>query len=123
MSMHSVLNNVETYPERRHMETSTGMNGGTRKRRTPIGRKNEDKQEQVIEFDEIKSSLSELVGLYQAAEESNTTFSDAIKETAERSGILAGTLRKFVVAKAGEQFEERKRACQQLSLLFESISD
>jgi hypothetical protein len=103
------------------MEAEIGTNGSERKRRLAVGRKDADKQEQIIELDEIKSSVPELVLLYKAAEDSANALSDSIKHVAERGGVLAATLRKFVAAAAVDRFDEKKRQCEQLSLLFENI--
>lgn len=103
------------------MDAEVGTNGGTRKRRLAVGRIDPDKQEQVINLDDIKARIPELVRLYKITQESGDDLSEAIKNIAEDTGILAATLRKFVAAAAGEKFEEKKRQCEQLSLLFENI--
>lgn len=98
-------------------ETETGGKRGTR------GRKDNDGQEATIKTKVIKDKMDELLTLQTKAENASARFSDAIKAVAESSGINAGALRKFVTARAGEKFEERKRDCEQLSLLFEEIGE
>lgn len=98
--------------------------GGKRGRRfTGPGRKDEHHQEKVIDLSLVSDSIDELVRLYKSAAEVAEDYSTAIKETAEKAGINAGALRKFVTAKAGEKYEERKRDCEQLSLLFEEVGE
>lgn len=87
------------------------------------GRKGPDHQEATIKTKVIKDRLDELLTLQTKAENASNRFSDAIKATAEASGINAGALRKFVNARAGEKFDERKRDCEQLSLLFEEVGE
>jgi hypothetical protein len=55
--------------------------------------------------------------------DSNAAFSDAIKVTAEKGGVQAAVLRKFVKATAGDQREEKKRENEQLCLLFDEVSE
>lgn len=86
-----------------------------------VGRIGPDHQEQIIDLKEIKDKIEYLVTLKLAADNASKDFSEAIKETAEHSGILASSLRKFVVARAGEKFAEKARECEQLSLLFEDV--
>lgn len=85
------------------------------------GRKGKDKQEAVIEAAVLKKKLPELVKLKKAADEASADLNDAIKKAAEQSGLLATVVRKVVVASAGENFEEKKREAEQLSLAFEEV--
>ncbi len=102
------------------MEASetTKVNG---KAKSARGRKDADKQEAVIKTKIVKDRVEELVNLKRAADEAGVQFNDAIKAAAEKSGLLAATVRKFVVARAGENFEEEARKVEQLSLIFEEI--
>jgi hypothetical protein len=92
-----------------------------RGRKPKLGRVDHDGQEASIKLDAIREGVDNLVSLYRAAEEAGTDLSEAIKAVAEKSGLLATVVRKFIAAKAGEQYEERKRQCEQLSLVFEEV--
>lgn len=85
------------------------------------GRKGKDKQEAVIEIGKLRQKLPELVKLKKTADEASANLNDAIKSAAEKSGLLASVVRKVVVASAGENFEEKKREAEQLSLAFEEV--
>lgn len=85
------------------------------------GRKGKDKQEAVIEIAKLRQKLPELVKLKKAADEASANLNDGIKAAAEKSGLLASVVRKVVVASAGENFEEKKREAEQLSLAFEEV--
>jgi len=90
--------------------------------RTRKARGREDRgQEAVIKLDPIKSQVDELVQLHRKAAEANDQYGEAIKATAEKSGLLASVVRKFVAARAGEKFTEEKKKAEQLSLLFEDV--
>lgn len=93
----------------------------TRGARKPKGRKNADKQEAIISMLPVKESIEELVALHIKAGEASDKFSEAVKATAEKAGLLASVVRKFVQARAGEKFEEKKTECDQLSLVFEEV--
>jgi len=99
------------------METTAGTNGS----KSPRGRKDADKQEQVIKTKIIKDGIDKLVALKKAADDAATDFNDAVKAAAEKSGLLATTVKKFVVARAGENFEEAQRKVEQLALVFEEV--
>ena len=94
-------------------------NGGKRKAK---GRKDEDKQEVVIKTEALAVKADELVRLYKAQENAAKDFGDAIKATAETAGLHAKNVRSFVIAKAGEKFEEKKAQVEQLALIFEEVS-
>lgn len=96
---------------------------GTTGRRGARGRKDADKQEQVIKTKIVKDRITELVQLKNNADSAANDFNDAVKKAAEDSGLLAATVRKFVVARAGEKFAEELRKCEQLNLLFEEVGE
>lgn len=90
--------------------------------RLPRGRVDSDQQEAIVKLEPVKERLEELEHLYSEALEAKESFSDAIKATAEESGLLAKVLRKFVVARVREQLDEKERECEQLTFLFEEFS-
>ncbi len=87
----------------------------------PRGRKNADKQEAIIDNSIIKARIEEMVKLKKASDTASDEFSEAIKFVAESAGLNASAVRKFVLARAGEHFEDKKKECEQLSLLFEEV--
>lgn len=92
-------------------------------RTSPRGRKAQDGQEATISLRPIKDGIEELITLYTQQQESAARCSDAIKAAAEKSGLLANVVRKFVKARAGEKFEEAKRTVEQLSLVFDEVGE
>jgi|GEM_PF-6786473 len=95
-------------------------------RRQTRGRreKTADHQEAVIRLEELNPlAITTLVADYRSAKEAATVFADGIRAQAEKAGIQAPVLRKFVVARAGENFADKKRDAQQLSLLFEELGE
>jgi hypothetical protein len=101
-------------------QVGAGANG---KGKGARGRIDKDKQEQVLEHPVIKKKIGELVKLKKAADDASQEFNDAIKAAAEASGFLASTVRSFATARAGENFEDAKRKCEQLSILFEEVGE
>ena len=99
------------------METATNTNG----KRKAKGRKDEEKQEAVIKTEALAVKADELVRLYKAQEEAATDFADAVKAAAESSGLHAKNVRSFIIAKAGDKFEEKKQQVEQLALIFEEV--
>src|SRR5262245_11296374 len=87
------------------------------------GRKDGDGQEAVMKAKPVKDKIAHLVKLYQAHEESGTDLSEAIKAVAEKAGVNAKALRKFVSARAGEDYEEAHRNVLQMQFLFDKVGE
>jgi hypothetical protein len=85
------------------------------------GRKDKEGQESVIQMQPVKDNLQNLVDLWNKAKESNARLNDAVKATAEKSGLLASVVRRLVNAKAGEKYDEEANKVQQLALVFEEV--
>jgi hypothetical protein len=85
------------------------------------GRKDAEKQTMVITMEPVKDRIEDLILLLASADEASAKFDDAIKATAEKAGLLAAVVRKFVKARAGEKFEEEQQKVEQLSLIFEEV--
>ena len=85
------------------------------------GRKDHEQQEAVIKLAPIRERLHELEQLYREGVEASEAFADAVKETAEASGLLAKVVRKFVTARCRDEIDERKRENEQLTFLFDDI--
>ena len=86
-------------------------------------RKDADKQEAVITMKPVKDKIDDLIALYVKAGKASDKLNDAIKAVAEKAGLLASVVRKFVTARAGEKFQEEARKVEQLSLIFEEIGE
>lgn len=100
---------------------STGEGAGIKGKKGPKGRTDRSGQEAVIELSAIRDNVQTLVDLYKIHEESGKDLNEGIKATAEKSGLLASAVRKFVVARAGERFAEKAREVGQLALVFEEV--
>jgi hypothetical protein len=87
----------------------------------PRGRIDHDQQDAVIKLEPVREKVEHLEMLYGVAVAAKDHFADAVKTVAEESGLLAAVVRKFVVARASEKFDEKKRQCEQLSLVFEEV--
>lgn len=104
------------------MHTQTGQANVTelaKRRKSGLGRKDSDGQEAVIKLDKVKEKIDHLIKLHKTAADASDALNDGIKAVAEKSGLLASVVRKYVVAKAGDKFEEKAREVEQLSLLFD----
>lgn len=89
--------------------------------RSARGRQDRSGQEKVIDKTALVEKLPHLVKLHTTAKEAGKDLSDGIKKVAEKSGLLASVVRKIVVAKAGESFEEKKKEAEQLALMFDEV--
>jgi hypothetical protein len=71
----------------------------------------------------IADRIDQLVSLHIAAQTAGTEAKEAITKAAEDSGYNASTVRKLVLARAGEKFEEVKRLVAQQMELFEEVGE
>ena len=93
-----------------------------RAQRGARGRQDRSGQEKVIDKTKLMDRLPHLVKLHAAAKDAGKDLSDGIKKVAEQSGLLASVVRKIVVAKSGENFEEKKKEAEQLALMFDEVA-
>jgi hypothetical protein len=98
------------------MEMQTATDTG--KARAPRGRKDRDKQEAVIEAAVVHEKILYLENLCRASISAADEFNDSIKAVAEKSGLMASVVRKYVVARVSDKVEDKRRESEQLSLLF-----
>lgn len=96
--------------------------GGRRAAGRSTGRKDGEKVAAVHKPKVVADRLDELVKLHREAREAAEAASDAITKAAEDSGYLASTVKKLVVAKSGEKYEEKKREVAQQHELFEEVA-
>ena len=94
----------------------------TKKGKDVRGRKDQG-QESVKRPKVIAEAIEELVELHIKAGAAADRLADAVKATAQKSGFLASVVRSFVVARAGEKFEEAKTKAGQLNLIFEKVGE
>lgn len=102
------------------MQTATG-DVGARGLQNARGRKDQG-QEAVIKLESVNTRIDDLVELYKKAEEAAQVFKDAIKKTAEESGLLAASVSTFIKARASDEeaFEQKKTKVMQMALIFEN---
>jgi len=92
-------------------------------RKRSTGRKDAEKQPAVERPEALVKRLDELITLYRRQVTASEEFGDAVRATAEESGMLASNVRRFVLARAGERFVEKAREVAQLALIFEEIGE
>jgi len=102
-------------------QTEAGKGGKGNKRTT--GRKDANRQPAVMQPKIIVDRIDELVELYDKAKSAAEKSNDAIAKAAEDSGFLAAAVRKLVVAKASDKYEETKRLVEQQGDLFDEVGE
>ena len=85
------------------------------------GRKDKDGQESVIKMQELEKRIGELEELHNLKTAARDRYNDGVKAAAEKCGMLASVVNKFVNARVGESFEDDKRKVEQLQLCFDEI--
>lgn len=91
--------------------------------RKPKGRKDPERQEAVLRHEVIEKRIEELTKLHHRIKDAQEAFSEAIKRAATDSGFNASVVRRFVAARASEEYEKRRRDSAQLELLFEEMGE
>lgn len=104
-------------------QIGTGTGKGANGKAKGKGRMDADKQPAVKQPDVIAKCIDKLVRLHVAAKEATEEANEAITKAAEDSGYLAVAVRKLVVARAGDNFEEAKRKVEQQMELFEEVGE
>ena len=69
----------------------------------------------------MSDKLDHLLKLHGAKEEAKEDFSKAVKSVAEEAGVHASVLKRFIVARWGDDFEKARARSAQLEMLFEEI--
>jgi len=103
------------------MDAATATEDAIGKAKGARGRKDKQGQEVVIKMKELEDRIVDLVDLYNKAGQASDKLNDAVKGAAEKCGLQASIVKKFVVARAGENFQEKRRDAEQLLLCFEEI--
>ncbi len=86
--------------------------------------KTSDHQEAIIKLDELHPlAIETMIADFKHAQDAATVLGESIKAWAEKAGIQSSVLRKFIAARAGGNFPDKKRDAMQLSLLFEEIGE
>lgn len=92
-------------------------------RRGAKGRVGEEKTPAAKQPKVVAERIDELVRLHNAAKSAQEASQEAIAKAAEDSGYLASAVKKLVVARAGEKFEETKRNVEQQMELFDEVGE
>jgi ABC-type uncharacterized transport system substrate-binding protein len=101
------------------MHTQPNTDNVTQLKKSKVtGRKDKQNQEAVIKLSEVHDKIDNLIALHKTASEASACLNEGIKKIAEKSGLLASVVRKYVIARAGENFEEEQRKVEQLNLIF-----
>lgn len=83
------------------------------------GRKDKEKQEKVVTLEPLRERLTNLITLHAQTRTASAEYSEAIKATAEATGLMASVVRSYVTAKAApDGLKDAKRKAEQLALVF-----
>lgn len=87
------------------------------------GRKDGEGQPAVINLEVLTTRVPDLCHLKSIADAASDAYGEAVKKTAEQSGLLAAVVRRFVNARYGEKYEQEKTKAEQLVLCFAEIGE
>lgn len=97
----------------------TGVGSGGVSKSGAKGRKDADKQEAVIKMESLVTNVDHLTVLYREMETAKVDFAEGVKAVAEAAGLHAKNVRSYIIARAGDRFDDKKAQICQLSLIFE----
>ena len=86
-------------------------------------RQDKNGDEKVITLQDLRDALPNLTQLKTNADAANVELKDAIKATAEKSGLLAVAVRALVNARAKGNVNDKARQAEQMSLVFGEIGE
>ena len=75
----------------------------------------------LVKMRELASRIEELEMLLLRLQDAKTTYNNAVNSAAEKSGVHASVINKFIKARAGDWFREEKTKAEQLQLCFEEL--
>jgi hypothetical protein len=78
-------------------------------------------QRKNIDLGVMQDELDDLLELHQQSKKARSLLADALAMVADRSGLTPAVVRRYIAARASENFEMRKLEHAQLSLLFEEV--
>lgn len=91
--------------------------GKTETSRRGRGKKDKGGQERVVQLEFLVTAQNDLGVLYAQLKEKREAFNAAVKKAAEKCGLNAANVRAFVVAKAGDLYEDELRKAEQKAML------
>lgn len=87
------------------------------------GRKDSTGTEGVIKTTPLKKNLKDACTLAIKKQEAAQKFNDKIKAIAEQTSMQSSVVRKAVMAKVGDKFEDLERDTEQMTLALEAVKD
>ena len=93
--------------------------GGARRRKGKTGRVDPEGQEAVIDVTGYAESVPKAVKILKEIADLKTDYNEMVKDNAKKFGVKAAPLNRSYKARASDDFEEKKRQHEQLSLLFD----
>lgn len=89
----------------------------------PGGRKDGDGTPAVIKTKPLKDGWPHLLQLYEKASDVSTDFNEAVKKIAEQCGLKSSVVKRWIRAKHNDRIAETKNEIDQLSIVFEEVTD
>lgn len=81
------------------------------------GKKDKSGQERVVQLEFLVTAQDNLGALYAQLKAKREEFNEAVKRAAEKCGLNAANVRAFVLAKAGDSYEDELRKAEQKAML------
>lgn len=75
----------------------------------------------IVKMRELGSRIEELEMLLLRLQDAKTIYNNAVNSAAEKSGVHASVINKFIRARAGDRLREERTKAEQLQLCFEEL--
>lgn len=89
----------------------------------PPARKDGNGDEFVIALKPLRDNLQTLMQLKIQMDDASALLKEAIKATAEKSGLMSATIRALVNARTKGNVSDKRRIVEQLSIVFDEFGD
>lgn len=86
-------------------------------------RQDNNGDEAVITLDPLHDNLANLMQLKAKADDASTLLGEGIKATAQKTGLMAATIRALVNARAKDKVQDARRMVEQLSIVFDEFDE
>lgn len=87
----------------------------------PDGRKDSSGIPKAIIYDVLQKRSGELERLLAAKLDAGEAYNAGVKAVAEKSGLLASVVNKFIKARSNDKVKEMQREYEQLTLVFDNL--
>lgn len=90
---------------------------------TTPARKDNNGDEATIALNPLRDNMSNLMQLKARSDDASALLKEAIKGTAQKTGLMSATIRALINARTKGNVSDKRRIVEQLSIVFDECGD